>query len=100
MRPNTHRLRGPEDVARYAALINDADPMTFGTHRMLTDAQRKVKHRYADEVPYAIGVYLLSLEPPKNPNPPECRSRHSRRADLPAREVRRVSSGATLYAGR
>lgn len=66
----THRLRGPEDVARYAALINDADPMTFGTHRMLTDAQRKVKYRYADEVLYAIGVYLLSLEPPKNPNPP------------------------------
>ena len=66
----THRLRGPEDVARYAALINDADPMTFGTHRMQTDAQRKVKYRYADEVLYAIGVYLLSLEPPKNPNPP------------------------------
>jgi hypothetical protein len=66
----THRLRGPEDVARYAAFINDADPMTFGTHRMLTDAQRKVKYRYADEVLYAIGVYLLSLEPAKNPNPP------------------------------
>jgi hypothetical protein len=66
----THRLRGPEDVARYAALINDADPMTFGTHRMQTDAQRTVKYRYADEVLYAIGVYLLSLEPPTNPNPP------------------------------
>ena len=37
---------------------------------MLTDAQRKVRYRYADEVLYAIGVYLLSLEPPKNPNPP------------------------------
>jgi hypothetical protein len=44
--------------------------MTFGTHRMLTDAQRTVKYRYADEVLYAVGVYLLSLEPPKNPNPP------------------------------
>jgi hypothetical protein len=66
----THRLRGPEDIARYGALINDADPMTFGTHRMLTDAERQVKYRYADEVLYAIGVYLLSLEPPKNPNPP------------------------------
>jgi hypothetical protein len=66
----THRLRGPEDVARYAALISDGDPMTFGTHRMLTDAQRKLKYRYADEVLYAIGMYLLSLEPPKNPNPP------------------------------
>ena len=66
----THRLRGPEDIARYGALINDADPMTFGTHRFLSDAERKVKYRYADEVLYAIGVYLLSLEPPKNPNPP------------------------------
>jgi mono/diheme cytochrome c family protein len=66
----THRLRGPEDVARYGALITGADPMTFGTHRMLPDSQRHVKDRYADEVLYAIGVYLLSLEPPKNPNPP------------------------------
>jgi hypothetical protein len=57
-------------VARYAALITGADPMDFGTHRMLTDEQRRVKHRYADEVLYAIGIYLLSLEPPKNPNPP------------------------------
>ena len=66
----THRLRGPEDVARYGALITGADPMTFGTHRMLPDSERHVKDRYADEVLYAIGVYLLSLEPPKNPNPP------------------------------
>ncbi|HET9261873.1 MAG TPA: hypothetical protein VFO14_02410 [Vicinamibacterales bacterium] len=66
----THRLRGPEDVARYAALITGADPMTFGPHRMLTDAQRKVTYRYADDVLYAIGAYLLSLEPPKNPSPP------------------------------
>ena len=66
----THRLRGPEDIARYGALINGADPMTFGTHRMLPDAERRVKYRYADEVLYAIGVYLLSLEPPRNPNPP------------------------------
>jgi hypothetical protein len=66
----THRLRGPEDIARYAALINSADPMDFGTYRFLTDAQRRVRYRYADEVLYAIGVYLLSLEPPKNPNPP------------------------------
>jgi mono/diheme cytochrome c family protein len=57
-------------VARYGALITGADPMTFGTHRMLPDSQRHVKDRYADEVLYAIGVYLLSLEPPKNPNPP------------------------------
>jgi hypothetical protein len=66
----THGLRGPEDVARYAALINSADPMDFGAHRFRADAQRRVLYRYADEVLYAIGMYLLSLEPPKNPNPP------------------------------
>jgi hypothetical protein len=66
----THRLRGPEDVARYAALITGADRMDFGSHRILTDEQRRVRFRYADEVLYAIGTYLMSLEPPKNPDPP------------------------------
>ena len=65
----THRLRGPEDAARYAAFITGADPMDFGPYRILTDAQRRVRFRYADEVLYAIGMYLMSLEPPKNPNP-------------------------------
>ncbi len=65
----THRLRGPEDVARYAALIQTADSMDFGEHRFLTDAQRKVRYRVADEVLFAIGVYLMSPEPAKNPQP-------------------------------
>jgi hypothetical protein len=63
----THRLRGPEDAARYAAFITGADPMDFGPHRILTDVQRRVRFRYADEVLYAIGMYLMSLEPRKNP---------------------------------
>ena len=66
----THRLRGPEDVARYAALITFADPMEFGTYRILNPEQRRVRGRFADEALYAIGTYLLSLEPPKNPSPP------------------------------
>lgn len=65
----THRLRGPEDVARYVALVTGADSMDFGPHRILTDEQRRMRVRSADEVLYAIGVYLLSLEPPKNPDP-------------------------------
>ena len=64
----THRLRGPEDAARYAAFITGADPMDFGPHHILTDAQRRVRFRYTDEVLYAIGMYLMSLEPPNNPN--------------------------------
>jgi len=66
----THRLRGPEDVGRYAALITGADRMEFGSHRILADEQRRVQFRYADEVLYAIGMYLTTLEPPKNPAPP------------------------------
>lgn len=65
----THRLRGPEDIARYAALIMSADSMDFGKYRFFTDAQRRVPYRVADEVLYAIGVYLMSLEPPTNPDP-------------------------------
>lgn len=66
----SHRLRGPEDVGRYAALVTGADRMDFGPHRILTDAQRRVRYHFADEVLYAIGVYLLSLDPPANPNRP------------------------------
>lgn len=65
----SHRLNGPEDVARYAALVTGGDRLDFGPHRMLTDAQRRVRFRYADEVLYAIGKYLLSLDSPKNPSP-------------------------------
>ena len=63
----THRLRGPEDAARYAAFITGTDPMDFGPHHILTDAQRRVRFRYSDEVLYAIGIYLMSLEPARNP---------------------------------
>jgi hypothetical protein len=63
----THRLRGPEDVARYAAFVTGADPMEFGPYKILKAEQRRVPTRYADEVLYAIGAYLMSLEPPKNP---------------------------------
>jgi len=65
----THRLRGPEDIGRYAALITGADSLTFGPHQMRVEAQRHVPYRYADEVLYALGTYVMSLEPPKNPNP-------------------------------
>jgi hypothetical protein len=65
----THRLRAAEDVARYIALVTAADSMDFGPHRMLTDKQRRVAYRYSDEVLYAIGTYLMSLEPPRNPKP-------------------------------
>jgi cytochrome c peroxidase len=42
--------------------------MQFGSYQILSDAQRKLRFRYADEVLYAIGTYLLSLQPPRNPD--------------------------------
>jgi hypothetical protein len=63
----THRLRGPADIGRYAALITDADSLDFGPYHLLPEPQRHVLHRYADEVLYALGMYVMSLEPPKNP---------------------------------
>jgi hypothetical protein len=76
----TRRLRGPGDVARYIALITGADVMDFGPHHILDDKQRHVTFRFADEILYAIAVYLLSLEPPKNPDtsPPEVLERGRR----------------------
>lgn len=44
--------------------------MDFGTYQFPAREQRHVQYRYADEVLYAIGTYLLSIEPPKNPSPP------------------------------
>lgn len=66
----THRLRGPEDVGRYAAFITGTDRMTFGAHQILTEEQQRVRFRYADEVLYAIGMFLMSLDAPANPRPP------------------------------
>jgi hypothetical protein len=65
----THQHRGPGDLMRYAALIEYADAMDFGAHRMLGDAQRKVRVRWPDELLYALAQYLYSLQPPTNPNP-------------------------------
>jgi hypothetical protein len=42
--------------------------MEFGPYKILTSDQRHMSFRYADEVLYALGMYLMSLEPPKNPD--------------------------------
>jgi hypothetical protein len=63
----THRLRGAEDIARYAALITGADSLDFGPHHMLLE-KRHIAYRYADEVLNALGMYVMSLEPPRNAN--------------------------------
>jgi hypothetical protein len=64
----THRLRGPEDLMRYAALVSCCDIGDFGPHRILTDKGRRIAYRFTDELLYALAQYIYSLEPPRNPN--------------------------------
>jgi hypothetical protein len=64
----THRLRGPEDVARYAVLVACCDSADFGPHHLLTDKQRIPPYRLSDDLAFALAKYIYSLEPPKNPN--------------------------------
>jgi Cytochrome c len=59
---------GLGDVMRYAALVSYCDIGDFGPHRMLTDLQRKIPYHLPDEAPYALAIYVDSLEPPPNPN--------------------------------
>jgi mono/diheme cytochrome c family protein len=64
----THQHRGPGDVMRYAALVSYSDSSDFGTHRMLTDEQRRIPFRTPDEALYALTMFIYSLQPPPNPN--------------------------------
>jgi len=70
----THLLRGPEDVARYALLVSCCDSGGFGPHQMLTPSQRKISYRQTDDIAFALGKYLFSLEPARNPDPPDPRA--------------------------
>ena len=65
----THQHRGSGDLMRYAALVECCDSMDFGSHRMLSDVQRRIHARWPDEVLYALAQYIYSLQPPPNPNP-------------------------------
>ena len=65
----THQHRGPGDMMRYGALVSYADASDYGSHRILSDAQRRVPSRLPDEGLYALTMYLYSLQPPENPNP-------------------------------
>src|SRR3954451_18992085 len=54
---------------RYAALVEFSDSMEFGSHRMLSEGQRKMHVRWPDEVLYGLAQYIYSLQPPANPHP-------------------------------
>ena len=70
----THVVRGPEDIARYAILVDCCDSGEFGPHQILTGHQRRVVDRHQDESVFALAKYLFSLEPHRNPDPPDVRA--------------------------
>lgn len=67
----THRNRGPEDIARYAALVSMADDGAIGPHKFLTEYQRRLRFRNSDDVLYGLGMFIThGLEEPENPHKP------------------------------
>jgi hypothetical protein len=67
----THLNRGPEDIARYAALVLLADDGSIGEHKFLTEYQRKLRIRMSDDALYALGMFITyGLKEPDNPNKP------------------------------
>jgi mono/diheme cytochrome c family protein len=70
----THQHRGAADVMRYAGLVSCCDSAEFGTHKMLTVAQRRITYKIPDDLAYAMTQYIYSLRPPPNPNKPDARS--------------------------
>jgi hypothetical protein len=85
----THRNRGPEDIARYAALVMFADDGSIGPYRFLTDYQRKIRVRISDDALYALGMFITyGLQEPENPHTPDDVSRRGeavfRRTGCPA----------------
>ncbi len=67
----THRNRGPDDIARYAALISYADTSAFGEYETLPDDHPRPLFHVPDDALFALGLYLYSLEPPPNPRAAE-----------------------------
>lgn len=64
----THRLRGPEDIARYAAFVTCCDAAEFGPHHILDAKQRMIRDPFPDDLLYALAQYIVALRPPENPN--------------------------------
>jgi mono/diheme cytochrome c family protein len=75
----THQLRGISDVMRYSALVTCCDIADFGSHRMLSDAGRRIIGRFSDDVVFALVQYIFTLEPPENPNANDARAAQGKR---------------------
>lgn len=89
----THRHRGPEDIARYAILVEYADAGTFGPHRVIPDRVLALQtRRISDAAAYALALYIESLEVPASPH---ARDERARRGE----QVFRAEGCAKCHAG-
>jgi mono/diheme cytochrome c family protein len=65
----THRHRGPEDIARYAILVEFAEVGDFGPHHMIPARVRALQDfRPPDDAVYALALWLESLDVPPSPH--------------------------------
>ena len=64
----THKNRGPEDVARYAILVEYAESTDFGPHHLLPADKRVLTVRPPDAAVYAMALWLWSLDPAPSPH--------------------------------
>lgn len=77
----SHQNRSPDDLARYAILVEYADLGQFGPHRMFPPAElarQQARRRPSDAAMRALARYLWSLEPPPSPHPFDDRARRGK----------------------
>jgi hypothetical protein len=68
----THRNRGQEDIARYAAFVTVADHGGIGDFAVLNEYQRRMRVSLSDDALYALGMFIYyGLQEPSNPNRPD-----------------------------
>ena len=89
--------RSIADLMRYVAIVQGANAFDrFGDFRLVEPVPDPTKmERYSDEQLYALGRYLYSLVPPRNPNRASALSQRGRRVF--AREGCNVCHTAPLY---
>jgi hypothetical protein len=72
----THRLRGPEDIARYAAFVVGADSMEFGSYKILKPEQRTRAERSRQSRTACLSTQSLDART-RTPSPPPDYSRNT-----------------------
>ena len=92
----THQQRGPADIMRYAGLVSCCDTADFGSHRMLTDAQRRILYKLPGRACVRARAISLLAGTAGEPESRRC-TRGRRQARLRSRTLRDLPHGAALH---